>query len=54
MVMHEGTRGKAGFCWKDNGFFFSRLECDCLRDIQREMSDLAGNQKYEAEAWVKN
>lgn len=48
------TRGSTGFGWKDNGFFFSLLEFECLRDIHKEMCDLAGNHKIGAEAWVKN
>lgn len=46
--------GRAGFGWKDNGFFFSLLEFECLRDIYKEVYDLEANQKIRAEAWVKN
>lgn len=46
--------GKAGFGWKDNEYFLSLLESEYLRGIHREMSDVAENQKYKAEVWVKN
>lgn len=39
--------GKAGFGWKENEF--SLLEFECLRGIHREMSDMAGDQKYKIE-----
>lgn len=46
--------GKASFGWKDNEHFLSLLESEYLRGIHREMSDVAENQKYKAEVWVKN
>lgn len=46
--------GKAGFGWKDNEYFLSLLESEYVRGIHREMSDVAENQKYKAEVWVKN
>lgn len=39
--------GEAGFGWKENEFRL--LEFECLRDIHREMSDMAGDKKYKTE-----
>lgn len=51
--------GKASFGWKGNEYFLMLYlihysESEYLRGIHREMSDVAENQKYKAEVWVKN